>query len=131
MRRGLAPWILIAAGVVVASLLLGFAVTWRSYETVRDQERAGGRSEQAVVAASRVEKLVLDLETGTRGFVLTSDPSFLAPWRSAQRLLPARVAALRATVGGPEPERIDAMWRSYVRDFSSPLVALAFLGFEL
>jgi signal transduction histidine kinase/CHASE3 domain sensor protein len=125
VRRGLAPWILIAAGIVVASLLLGFAVTWRSYETVRSHERAGERSERAVVAAARVEKLVLDLETGTRGFVLTSEPSFLAPWRSAQKLLPGRVATLRATVDGPAPSRIDAMWRAYVRDFSAPLIALA------
>jgi signal transduction histidine kinase/CHASE3 domain sensor protein len=125
VRRGLTPWILVAAGIVVASLVIGSVVSWRSYESVRRQDRAEQRSEQAVVAASRVERLVLDLETGTRGFVLTRDPSFLEPWRSAQRLLPGQIDVLRAQVSGPKPEQIDAMWRSYLNDWSKPVIDLA------
>ena len=30
---------------------------------------------QSVFAAQRLEKLVLDLETGTRGYVITRDPA--------------------------------------------------------
>jgi signal transduction histidine kinase len=125
VRRGLTPWILVAAGIVVASLVIGSVVSWRSYESVRRQDRAEQRSEQAVVAASRIERLVLDLETGTRGFVLTRDPSFLEPWRSAQRLLPGQIDVLRAQMSGPKPEQIDAMWRSYLRDWSKPVIDLA------
>jgi len=105
--------------------VIGSVVSWRSYESVRRQDRAEQRSEQAVVAASRVERLVLDLETGTRGFVLTRDPSFLEPWRSAQRLLPGQIDVLRAQVSGPKPEQIDAMWRSYLNDWSKPVIDLA------
>jgi signal transduction histidine kinase/CHASE3 domain sensor protein len=105
--------------------VIGSVVSWRSYESVRRQDRAEQRSEQAVVAASRIERLVLDLETGTRGFVLTRDPSFLEPWRSAQRLLPGQIDVLRAQMSGPKPEQIDAMWRSYLRDWSKPVIDLA------
>jgi signal transduction histidine kinase/CHASE3 domain sensor protein len=125
VRRGLVPWILLAAGIVVASLLIGSAVTWRSYDSVRRQERFEQRSDHAVVAAARIERLVLDLETGTRGFVLTRDPSFLEPWRSAQRLLPGQIDVLRSQVDGPKPAQIDAMWRAYLRDWSKPIIALA------
>jgi signal transduction histidine kinase/CHASE3 domain sensor protein len=125
VRRGLVPWILLAAGIVVASLLIGFAVTWRSYDSVRRQERFEQRSDHAVVAAARIERLVLDLETGTRGFVLTRDPSFLEPWRSAQRLLPGQIDVLRSQVDGPKPAQIDAMWRAYLRHWSKPVIALA------
>jgi signal transduction histidine kinase/CHASE3 domain sensor protein len=119
------PWILLAAGIVVASLLIGSAVTWRSYDSVRRQERFEQRSDHAVVAAARIERLVLDLETGTRGFVLTRDPSFLEPWRSAQRLLPGQIDVLRSQVDGPKPAQIDAMWRAYLRHWSKPVIALA------
>jgi signal transduction histidine kinase len=125
VRRGLVPWILLAAGIVVASLLIGSAVTWRSYDSVRRQERFEQRSDHAVVAAARIERLVLDLETGTRGFVLTRDPSFLEPWRSAQRLLPGQIDVLRSQVDGPKPAQIDAMWRAYLRHWSKPVIALA------
>jgi signal transduction histidine kinase/CHASE3 domain sensor protein len=115
----------IAAGIVVASLLLGAAVSWRSYDTVRRQERAEQRSDNAVVAAARIEQLVLDLQTGARGFVVTRDPSFLEPWRSAQRLLPGQIDVLRSQVSGPKPAQIDAMWRAYLRDWSKPVISLA------
>ena len=38
--------------------------------------------------ANRLEKLVVDLETGQRGFVITHEPRFLAPWGLARRTAP-------------------------------------------
>ena len=87
----------------------------------RDEERA----QSAVSAATQVEKLVLDLETGTRGYVLTGDPRFLQPWTSARRELPGEVAVLRNKVPGPASMRIDSMWRAYVTDWSQPVIAQA------
>jgi signal transduction histidine kinase len=125
VRRGLTPLILLAAGIVVASVLIGFFVTVRGFHAVRKETRQEQRAQQTVGTATRVEKLVLDLETGTRGFVLTGDERFLAPWRSAQQALPRQVDVLRSEIPGDGPARVDAMWRSYVRDWSSPVIALA------
>jgi signal transduction histidine kinase/CHASE3 domain sensor protein len=123
MRRGLAPLIIAAAGIVVALVIVGFFVTARGFDAVRKASREEQRAQSAVGTANHVEKLVLDLETGTRGYVLTGDPRFLQPWRSAQRRLPGEVAELRREVPGEAATRVDAMWRSYLQDWSRPVIA--------
>jgi CHASE3 domain sensor protein len=124
MRVGLVPRILIAGGIIVAVLVVVFVLVRHSFEQVRDLTRAEQRAEQSVVAASRVEKLILDLETGTRGYVITRDRRFLDPWRNAQRNLPAESRALGAVAPAPFSEELDRQWRSYLNDWSRPLVAL-------
>jgi len=42
------------------------------------------KSEQVLVVANRLERLVVDLESAQRGFVITSQKRFLQPWRDAQ-----------------------------------------------
>lgn len=123
MRHSLTPPILIAAAVVVALVIAGFAAQLRGYNDIEAATRTEQRDQQAVVAASIVEKLVLDLEIGTRGFVLTGDKRFLEPWRAARRLLPGEVATLRSVDPGPHVDAVDAMWRAYVRDWSQPVIA--------
>jgi len=125
VQRGLAPWILLAAAIVVGSLVVGFAATVSGYRSIHHQTRAEERADAAAVAGLRIEKLVLDLETGTRGFALTGDDRFLQPWHAAQQELPAQAARLRSATSNPAAARIDAMWRAYVRDWSRPVVALA------
>jgi signal transduction histidine kinase/CHASE3 domain sensor protein len=119
------PLILAAAVIVVILAVVGFFITYRGFDSVRDATREQQRAESAVAAASQVEKLVLDLETGARGYVLTGDARFLAPWHSAQRRLPGEVAVLRTKIPGPGPARVDAMWRSYLNDWSRPLIVQA------
>ena len=125
MRRGLAPLTLLAAAVVAASVVAGFYVTVRGFHSVRKETTAEQRAQETVGTATRVEKLVLDLETGTRGFVLTGDDRFLEPWRSAQQTLPGQIDVLRAELPGERVRRVDAMWRAYVSDWSRPVIALA------
>src|SRR3954449_419534 len=125
MRRGLAPLIIAAAGIVVIFILAGFFATARGFQSVRNATREEQRAQSAVNTATQVEKLVLDLETGTRGYVLTGDERFLQPWRAAQRQLPGELAVLRSRVGGDAPQRVDAMWQSYLQLWSRPVIAQA------
>jgi signal transduction histidine kinase/CHASE3 domain sensor protein len=122
MRLGLTGRILLAGGVVVAVLLIRFILLVHSFHSVRAANDSEERAEASVSAASRVEKLVLDLETGARGYVITRDPTFLEPWRSARRELPAQSRELLALAPGEQSRRIDAAWRSYLNDWSLPLV---------
>jgi CHASE3 domain sensor protein len=41
------------------------------------------------------------VESGQRGFIITGDPSFLAPWEAGRRALPERVAALADMADDP------------------------------
>jgi signal transduction histidine kinase/CHASE3 domain sensor protein len=123
MRLGLTGRILLAGGIVVAVLLVRFVLLVHSFNSVTDATEADERAERAVFTAQRLEKLVLDLETGARGYVITQDPAFLEPWRSARRALPAQSRELLEAAPGDQSRRIDAAWRAYLRDWSMPLVA--------
>jgi signal transduction histidine kinase len=122
-RVGLAPRVTIFGIVAVSILTVEFFLVLHAFHSVRGATRREQQAEQAVIAATTIENLVLDLETGTRGFVITGDTRFLQPWHAARAELPAATARLRAVVPGAESARIAAAWRSYLRDHSEPLIA--------
>ena len=83
---------ILAAGLLLAVVAAGvFALLLYN---LRDANNAARQPEEAIAAASRLETLVLDLETGGRGFVITGQPRFLEPWRAALVALPGQEAAL-------------------------------------
>jgi signal transduction histidine kinase len=125
MRLGLTARILIAGGVVVCFLIVEFVLVINSFREVRRSTRSEQAAEQTVVAGVRAEKLVLDLETGSRGYVITRDPSFLDPWRQAQHELPVQSSLLLRLAPGSWTRQFDRDWRAYVEDWSKPIVALA------
>ena len=73
----------------------------------------------------RVENLILDLETGTRGYVLTADPRFLEPYLQARQALPARSKELMRLAPGRMSTEVDHDWRAYVADYAAPAIKLA------
>ena len=119
---------ILAAGLLVAVAAAGvFAVLLYN---LRDANNAARQPEQAIAAASRLETLVLDLETGRRGYVITGQPRFLEPWRAALVALPGQEAALERLVrDDPRQEAtaraITRAVRSYVDGYARPLVATA------
>ena len=119
-----------ALTVIVAAAFAGllFAI-----DDVRDAERRVKHSEDVLVAANALERLVLDLETGQRGFLLTGEQRFLEPWQRARRGFPARARRLLRLVAADREERklvlrIERAERSYIRDYSVPLLAAARRG---
>src|SRR6266498_3653979 len=87
-------------------------------------------SQEVLVAANQLERLVIDLETGQRGFVITGQERFLGPWRAAQIAVPGQASTLaRLVAGNPvqqrRAQRISRAILSYVRDYSVLLVAAA------
>jgi signal transduction histidine kinase len=111
----------IVAVVFAAQLVLSFESLNRIEHETRDEQQASN----GVVAAIRLEKLVLDLETGERGFVVTGNPRFLQPWVAAQRELPRQSRALQAAAPGAPARGVAAAWREYLVDWSIPVVRLA------
>ena len=86
---------LCAVGVV------GFAVIELQSASAQADE-----SNRVVGQASRIERSVVDLETGVRGYLLTAQTSFLAPTRVAELQLPGELAQLRRLVrDNPDQER--------------------------
>jgi signal transduction histidine kinase len=125
MRLGLTGRIVIAGTLLALVFALQFVLSIQSFRAIRNDTREQQHAQQAVVSSIRLEKLVLDLETGARGYVITADKRFLAPYEAAQRGLPRESARLMALVPGPWSAELDRLWRSYMTGYSKPLVGLA------
>jgi signal transduction histidine kinase len=124
-RRLLFASIVLSAVVSAAFLVLVFANSALSDATER-QARAG----EITSTTLRLEKLVVDLETGLRGLVLTGDERFLRPYVVARRALPAQLSEFErlvedGTVQKRPAARLATLIREYVRDYLAPLVEIA------
>jgi PAS domain S-box-containing protein len=118
---------LLLPGVALTVVLLAIFVAQRdATSTLSENVRAQAQAEQAVSLGYHTETLVLDMETGVRGFLLTHDRQFLAPWLSARTAFPASAAALVALAarnGDGElalARRIQTGGESFMRDFAVP-----------
>ncbi|WP_243704646.1 CHASE3 domain-containing protein [Micromonospora sp. KC723] len=121
---------------MVASVLLAlvvgsaFAVLLTSVTRLRADDRRALRSQEALVAANHLERLVVDMETGQRGYLLTGREEFLQPWEAARASFGDDAAILEQLVAdNPQQrvraQRITAEGDSYLRDYSAPLIAKA------
>jgi signal transduction histidine kinase len=125
---------MIGASALLALIIGGaFAILLLAIGDLRGAERRTGHAQDVLVAANQLERLLLDLETGQRGFVLTREDRFLEPWRAARAAFPRRAATLVALVAGEptaenEAREIARRERSYIRDYSVPLVNAARRG---
>ena len=87
---------LLGASCLIALLVgLAFATLTASVEDLRDAAAREARAKEVTVAVVGLEKLVVDLESGVRGYALTGDRRFLQPYLSAKRVLPARLREFR------------------------------------
>jgi PAS domain S-box-containing protein len=121
---------LVASGVLALVVTIVFVALLLSIRTLRSSSDRARHSEQVIAAANRLEKDVLDIETGPRGFVITGDSRFLEPWRAGLVAFPREAQALERLVGDdPQQEAraraIESAGRSYIAVWSRPLVTLA------
>jgi signal transduction histidine kinase len=116
---------------VLLALLVGsaFAVLLRAVSDLRASERLVAHSREANAAADRLEGLVIDLETGVRGFVIARQERFLEPWRAARAASPDAARVLERLADRPEQQkRVRVIARgiaSYITEYSIPLVNAA------
>ncbi|HEV2592759.1 MAG TPA: ATP-binding protein [Gaiellaceae bacterium] len=125
MRFGLATRILLAGAIIVAVLIAEFLVMIGSFRKTAQATDAQEAARRSATTAQQIEKYVLDLETGSRGFIITGEPSFLQPWTTARKELPVASARLLADDPSNAAMAIDASWRYYLSAWSIPLVQLA------
>lgn len=118
----------LAASSGVLALVIGatFALLLLAIDDVRKTSRLADESRVALTASDGVDTLVLELASGARGFVITGQERFLAPWKLALAEFPAEARTFeRLAAGTPQEARADrivADVRSYIRDYSIPLV---------
>jgi signal transduction histidine kinase len=88
----------VALALLIAGVFVVLALAVRDLSAAAERE---ARAKDVVADTVELQKLVLDLETGVRGFVITRQERFLGPMESAQRELRAELAAYIAEYANP------------------------------
>ncbi len=71
---------------LVLLLLLALVLAWQIQRTLREQRRID-HTDRITAQLNELERLVVDQETGLRGYQLTHDPTTLEPYQNAEGAL--------------------------------------------
>jgi signal transduction histidine kinase len=127
VRGSLNKRMLVASALIAVLISATFAFALVAISAERTSERlVEGQSQRELTLLNEINTLVVDLETGVQGFVITGGDRFLEPWLQARATLPARGAELvRLTddpVEDPLAREIVTAVESYVEDYATPVV---------
>ena len=73
-------------------------VTYRGIGSLTDTARWVSHTQEVIGEAHLIEKLLLDMETGQRGFLITGSDEFLDPYRDGIEDLKNNFTALRILI---------------------------------
>jgi signal transduction histidine kinase len=122
----------VVAGSAMLALLVAaaFGVLVYAILTLDDATKRERHAKDVTAATLRLEKLVIDLETGVRGFILTRNERLLDPFNKARADLPRQLREVERLVSAnPAQQRrareLALAIRDYRRDYAEPVVELA------
>ena len=125
-RRTAAVSVLLSVVIGGAFFLLALAI-----EALRDSKGRANHALEVRAAAMQMERLVIDIETTQRAFIVTGDTRLLAPWYQAradfarQAVSLERLAAAGDAGQGVRAHQITLAVDAYIREYAVPLVAMA------
>jgi signal transduction histidine kinase len=119
---------LLAGSAVLALLVAGaFLIMILALSSHRDAREDEAQSREVTVEALLLQKLVIDVETGLRGYVITGRRSFLAPYEAARTDLRPRLNnfARLASADLAQEQRARGLVtaiRQYVSEYAEPVL---------
>jgi signal transduction histidine kinase len=126
LREGLTRRTVAASAALVLVIGAAFAVLVLAIAELRRTTQRATTSQEVLDVANTLERHVIDLETGARGYIITGDERFLAPWEVARTAVPTQSSDLErlttGTVQHGRAQRIAEAVASYLRDYSVPLI---------
>ncbi len=102
----LAKKLLLVSAVPMVAVLVLSLLTYRSVETFSLDEDHLNEVYHVQSASAEFMRLVVDLETGFRGYVLTQQPQFLQPYQAAKQRVLALGNSLRQMVENNPAQRM-------------------------
>jgi PAS domain S-box-containing protein len=121
---------LVTAAVVAGSMVATFWFGNRVLEMrAREQLRRDG-----ITRLEQLESVLKDAETGQRGFIITGDESYLAPFNHATERLPADLEKLRecpsAVITPEDVAKVTALVRQKMAELNSTIEVRRSSGFD-
>lgn len=116
---------LVTVPILLLVLMAGF-LFWQILVTARAQQELD-HSDRITTQVQELQSLLIDQETGLRGYQLTGDPAMLAPWRAAAAPIRAHFTALRTLLGGDSRQlaalnNLETRYQEWL-GFAQPLLA--------
>ena len=132
MRAGLTTRLLVANGLLALIVAAAFGFLIFAMSSVNRSMDSVIHSAQESFTTRDTRRALIDMETSQRGYIITGDPTFLAPWEAGRERAPERLATLRSIVDDPQQavraEQLQKDALSYVNDYAVPLVDAARRG---
>jgi signal transduction histidine kinase len=130
LRQSLTARTLVISAAFALALAGGFFVLVVAIEQLRDAGRAAVRAQQAVTVGTELQKSVVNLENGLRGYVGTGRRRLLDPFQTARREYPKEVMELQALAKDDpqlraEVQQIAEEVSDYVDLWAIPLLSVA------
>jgi signal transduction histidine kinase len=128
--NGIGGRVVVSSGLLMLVVGAAFAVLLFTVADLEASERRVQHSQGVLATSNQFERLLVDLETGQRGFVITGQASFLDPWFAARAAIPEKARALEQLVADSPVQqqrarRISQEAASFLTDYSIPLVDAA------
>ena len=128
--KGLTGRVLLMSGVLTLVLAAAFVLLIVAVSNQRDAGALALRSQEAITAGSELQKSVINLENGLRGFVASGRDRSLDPWNAALQQYPAQARKLASLVSDEPAQQaqvrqITSDIDDYVNLWGKPLLALA------
>ncbi|HVY83142.1 MAG TPA: response regulator [Steroidobacteraceae bacterium] len=110
-RLPLPPGPFVGFVVAIAAVVLIALFTHRALQANAASAALVAHTQEVIAQTQAVLSSLKDAETGQRGFLLTREETYLAPYEDAKRALPAEIRAIRGLTGdSPEQRsRVDAL----------------------
>lgn len=118
-----------AFAIFAAMAVLVLAIGALSFFTTRSFESASAKVEHSHEVFAQIDRTFIDVqdaETGQRGFVITGDESYLAPYTAAIARVDSDLASLRAVIGNDREQlqrldRLDAQVAARLNDLQTAI----------
>lgn len=111
MKRSFKIAPLVGSAVAVAVLVSNGVLSYYNTRRLADHDQAVAHTHAVIAKLEEVLSTLKDAETGQRGFVVTGEPRYLAPYESALKVIDLQFTALRElTANDPDEKlRVDSM----------------------
>src|SRR5690348_14036065 len=93
-HRGITARVLVVTGLMTLVLGAAFVLLIVAVRGQRDAGQLALRSQEAITAGSELQKSVISLENGLRGYVASGRERSLEPWTQALSQYPGQVRRL-------------------------------------
>ncbi|KZD08155.1 methyl-accepting chemotaxis protein [Oceanibaculum pacificum] len=102
------------AAIIVIMLAVSGVTVWQVF-FIEDANRQTAHTYEVLDTANELQEAILDQESSVRGYLISGDPAYLAPYRTSEQRYEEKLARLRELIAGDPAHtaRLNTMEQIY------------------